>query len=32
VDQAREMLVTTAQKLSELAGADVIHSSVVKHT
>ncbi|WP_370647933.1 IclR family transcriptional regulator [Phyllobacterium meliloti] len=31
VDQAREMLVATAQKLSELAGADVIHSSVIRH-
>jgi DNA-binding IclR family transcriptional regulator len=30
VDEARKMLVTTAQKLSELAGADVIHSSVLR--
>ncbi len=30
VDDARKMLVATAQKLSELAGADVIHSSVAR--
>jgi DNA-binding IclR family transcriptional regulator len=30
VDDARKMLVATAQKLSELAGADVIHSSVLR--
>jgi DNA-binding IclR family transcriptional regulator len=31
VEDARKMLVATAQKLSELAGADVIHSSVPRH-
>ncbi|NTS32116.1 transcriptional regulator, IclR family [Phyllobacterium sp. YR620] len=31
IDDARKMLVATAQKLSALAGADVIHSSVPRH-
>ncbi len=30
VDQACKMLIATAQKLSELSGADVIHSSVLR--
>ena len=30
VEDARKMLVATAQKLSELAGADVVHSSVLR--
>ena len=30
IEDARKMLVATAQKLSALAGADVIHSSVAK--